>query len=466
MITRIEVDGFKTFKDFRFDLTPFLAVLGPNAAGKSNLFDAIQFLRRVTDESLTAAVQGARGDLDDLFRRRGDGSRVGRMMFAIEVLLEPRVRDPWGTEVDLTQTRLRYELAIERRLDMDGNVRLYVEHERALPLRRGYRELARQWRASRAFVDQFLIDGKRTSDFLETGSNAARGRFFQIRQDGVQGRARPAEAAEATVLSSMSSAEFKHLYALREEISSWRFLQLEPHALRLPGERFGEERLLPDGSNLARVLHRIQRETATDVRPKGVVAELSADLGSLIPGIRSVFVRENEQTRKWEIHVTSDQEEPYRADVASDGTLRVLALLTALYDPRHRGLICFEEPENGVHPFRLRRLVAYLSSLVTDPSTTSVGDQTPLAQVIVNSHSPVVLAALPPHECVFLDSPSLIETYADEHGVSRRVKSRVTRLRRIASGDQLQIVDDEEIGVVSPSEVKRYKAAALLEESA
>ncbi|MFH1814110.1 MAG: AAA family ATPase [Pseudomonadota bacterium] len=33
------------------------------------------------------------------------------------------------------------------------------------------------------------------------------------------------------------------------------------------------------------------------------------------------------------------------------------ALLTLLHDPRHRGLICFEEPENGVHPARVKQLV-------------------------------------------------------------------------------------------------------------
>ena len=42
MLTRIEIDGFKTFEDFAVDLAPFVAILGTNAAGKSNLFDAIQ----------------------------------------------------------------------------------------------------------------------------------------------------------------------------------------------------------------------------------------------------------------------------------------------------------------------------------------------------------------------------------------------------------------------------------------
>jgi predicted ATPase len=462
VITRIEIDGFKTFKNFQLNIGPFLAVLGPNATGKSNLFDAIQFLRRVTEEGLMSAVREARGDVDDLFRRRGDGSRSHRLIFAVEVLLEPTVRDPWGTEVDLTQTRIRYELSVARR-EIQGNTRLVVEHERAQPLRRGHRDLLKTWAASKPFAETHFLDGKRSSDFLTTRDDEKRGRIFEVRQDGVQGRARPAETAEATVLSSMSSAEFKHLYALKKEISSWRFLQLEPQALRQPGERFGENPLLPDGSNLARVLNRIERETATDLRPGGVIAQVGQDLAALIPGIKGVRVVENEQTRKFEIHLQALGQPEYRADVASGGTLRVLALLTALYDPEHRGLICFEEPENGVHPFRLKRLVEYLRGLVTDPARADAGGL-PLAQMVINSHSPVVLGAVPDSACVFVDNQTVIESI-DVDGSARRVKSRTSRFRRVATDAQPGLLDDSTVASVSTAEVSRFRAAAELAEA-
>ncbi|WP_295390434.1 AAA family ATPase [uncultured Thiodictyon sp.] len=79
----------------------------------------------------------------------------------------------------------------------------------------------------------------------------------------------------------------------------------------------------------------------------------------------------------------------------SDGTLRALALLTLLHDPRQRGLICFEEPENGVHPARIKQLIQRLRDLVTDPQGVAEGDETlPLTQLFLNSHSPVVRSAL------------------------------------------------------------------------
>lgn len=461
MITRIEIDGFKSFMNFSINVSPFLAVLGANAAGKSNFFDAIQFMRHVTDDGLRAAVGAARGDLEELFRRQGDGTHVERMEFAVEVLLDPTVRDPWGTEVKVSQSRIRYELHIVRREDADGNERLYVDHERAVPLRRGSRDLAAQWGASRAFIDQHIPDGKRSSPFLETVVDDGGRKIFKQHQDGAQGRPRPADAAETTALANSGTGDFRHLYALRQEVASWRFLQLEPHALREPSESYGEDRLQPDGGNLARVLHRIQRETATPVRPGGSLADISAGLAALVPGVRRVRVEENPQTRRWEIQIDVEGEGTFRADVASDGTLRMLGLLAALYDPRYRGLICFEEPENGVHPLRLRTLITYLRNLVTDP-TCENSAAGPLSQVIVNSHSPVVLAAMRDAPAVYADTQTLIETSS---ATGQRVKSRVSRFRRITD-PRTDVLFDVGLPPMASSEVRRYQAAAELGEGA
>jgi AAA15 family ATPase/GTPase len=49
MLTQIEIDGFKTFKDFKVELAPFQVIVGPNGSGKSNLFDALQLLSRLAE---------------------------------------------------------------------------------------------------------------------------------------------------------------------------------------------------------------------------------------------------------------------------------------------------------------------------------------------------------------------------------------------------------------------------------
>lgn len=52
MITQIEIDGFKTFKDFKVEFAPFQVIVGANASGKSNLFDALQLLGKLATYDL------------------------------------------------------------------------------------------------------------------------------------------------------------------------------------------------------------------------------------------------------------------------------------------------------------------------------------------------------------------------------------------------------------------------------
>ena len=74
----------------------------------------------------------------------------------------------------------------------------------------------------------------------------------------------------------------------------------------------------------------------------------------------------------------------------SDGTLRFLALSIIELDPDAQGLLCFEEPENGIHPERISSMLRLLENLTVDVENT-VGPDNPLRQVIVNTHSPSVV---------------------------------------------------------------------------
>lgn len=444
MLTRIEIDGFKTFEKFKLDLRPFVVVLGPNASGKSNLFDAIRLLSRLAELDLRSAVQEMRGQPIELFRRKPNGEYGSRMSFAVEVLLEPHVRDPWGSEVEIKHSRIRYEVEIERRRDSKGIERLVVTREQATPILK--KDDLWPQKMSRSFTD-LLIKSQRKTPWLLTESAEGRPRSFRISQDGHQGRPVPAEAAEATVLSGITSVEFPHLYALKAEMRSWRFLQLDPIALRNPSPIIAEAELKPNGENLATVLARIQAETATPERPKGILADVAADLAMLIPGVIGLSVIEDEKNRRYQIDFEMREGLPFSAQVVSDGTLRVLALLTLLHDPKHRSLVCFEEPENGVHPVRLKAMIQRFHELVTDPAE-EIEDPEPLTQLLVNSHSPVVLSSLSLREgeVMFADTVSTIDE--DRGGVSRRTRVRPVSRRRLLQSPGAQAPAEGEDGYI------------------
>ena len=451
MLTRIEIDGFKTFRAFELDLQPFNVIAGANASGKSNLFDAIQLLARLAESDLRTAASSLRGEPHELFHRSADDTPTNQIVLAVEVLVEPSVRDPWGQVHDLIQTRIRYEVTLERRTER-GLERLYVVREAAKPIRASKDAWAAPFKQIRDPLVTSRLRYNRQNDLLETKVEAG-DPLFRIGQDGNAGRKRPAVAAEATVLSSITSAEFRHLYALREELRSWRFLQLDPAGLRDSVDQHAPERLEPSGWNLAAVLARIRAETANDDDGQGLLTELSADLAHLVPGISGVQIREDESERQWQIVITTRSGGEYSSRVASDGTLRLLALLTALSDPRFGGVICFEEPENGVHPGQIKPLIEHLRALVAgEPGDRDAGSPgEPLLQLILTTHSPVVVACLGAREGVFFDSA----TSLDGDGRPGDVVTRARQVRR----DFQQTLDPEDVGhLVTHGEVERYLA--------
>ena len=136
MLTRLELDGFKTFQDFKLELAPFQVIVGLNGVGKSNLFDALRLLARLADDDLRSAFQALRGEAGELFTTLPGGQTTQCMRLAAEMLVERQITDSWGAHADLKHTRLRYELEIVRRSDDAGLERLYVTREALTPIRR------------------------------------------------------------------------------------------------------------------------------------------------------------------------------------------------------------------------------------------------------------------------------------------------------------------------------------------
>ena len=87
MITRIELDGFKTFQDFSLDLSPLQVIVGANGVGKSNLFDALQLLGRLADSNVNSTFHEMGGDVGELFSVHPDGGATDRIRLAVEILV-------------------------------------------------------------------------------------------------------------------------------------------------------------------------------------------------------------------------------------------------------------------------------------------------------------------------------------------------------------------------------------------
>ena len=120
--------------------------------------------------------------------------------------------------------------------------------------------------------------------------------------------------------------------------------------------------------------------------------ELEDRLTRLVPNIQRIALpRANNQTFLLEL-IDRYSEHHIPASDISDGTLRILAFLTALYQEDTPSIICFEEIENGVHPWLLHKMMELLKTVSTEGITGKP------VQVLITTHSPVLLNYVEPHQ--------------------------------------------------------------------
>jgi len=385
MITQVEIDGFKTFRNFKVTLTPLQVIVGSNGAGKSNFFDALLLLSRLADDDLRTAFQEMRGEAGELFTMKSGGKPVDRMWLVVEMLVEPQITDSWGAEARLKYTRLRYELEIVRKADQRGLDRLYVQHESLRPIARGEDRWIKQHNIKERQDLLPKLTGGRSAPFISTQEEQGIATVY-LHQDGRSGRkGSVASQMERTVLSGVANTEFPHALAAREEMRLWRLLQLNPEILRKPSSMVAPQVMGPDGRNLPGVLARLQAEDPL------ILADISRDLANLVPGITHVEVESDAARDEYVIWARTSDGRRFSSRVLSDGTLRMLALVTLKNDPHHHGVVLFEEPENGVHPQRLRKigdLISQLASSFQEPEEAGG----PLRQFLCNTHSPLFIS--------------------------------------------------------------------------
>ena len=126
MLTRLRVHGFQNLADVDIRFGPFTCIAGANGVGKSNLFDAIQFLSALADRPLMEAAQSVRAegrrttDVDSLFLRIGEDS-VNKMSFEAEMFVPRQAVDDLGQTAKASVTFLRYRLERLTKLMFEGS---------------------------------------------------------------------------------------------------------------------------------------------------------------------------------------------------------------------------------------------------------------------------------------------------------------------------------------------------------
>ncbi len=425
MLTRLKISGFKNLVDVDVRFGPFTCIAGINGVGKSNLFDAIMFLSLLADKPLLDAAklvrdeEGRTSDIRALFHRVGNA--FGSIMtFEAEMIVPQHGIDDLGQEAQASITSLRYMITIGYRADNDhklGGLELLSEKLTHINLGDASKHFlfpnAPLWRTS-------AITGRRSGgDFISTDGEGKE-RVIKLHQDG-GGHGRPrsilATNLPRTVLSTANAAENPTALMAKREMQSWRLLQLEPAALRKPDEISAPTKLGADGSHLAATLYHLPKtQLHAELESNGdegastaVYSQVANRLSELIDDVKEISVDYDEKRELLTAMVTGRDNTPHSARSLSDGTLRFLALAVLELDTEASGLICLEEPENGIHPERIPAMLDLLQDIAMD-TDEPVGPDNPLRQVIINTHSPAVVAQIPADSLLVAESIEINES--------------------------------------------------------
>ncbi|GBE51626.1 recombination protein F [bacterium BMS3Bbin14] len=376
MLKRIKIKGYKSLVDLEVRLCPLSVLFGPNAAGKSNFLDALQLLSGlVTSRTLKEAFEPPyRGKPLESFSFGRDGIKgllkKESASFLIEVDIELS-----ESVVDTVNRQIR-EMKRPKTSEKNGrsNKNQSFVREKSLRYRIEVEILPKS--GFLRVVDEYLAAlnkqgeiSRNRSAFLEK----VNGRLH-LRMEG---QAHPTYYEcylDHSILSMPHyPPHYPHLVAARQELASWFFFYFEPRERMRASNVVKEVRHIGlMGEELASFLNTLKVLDPPQFRA------VEKALHLVIPNVTGIEVEANELG---EVDLKLiEGETPIPARVLSEGTLRVLGLLALVGAKEPAALLGFEEPENGIHPRRIRMIADILKN------RTLSGD----TQLIVTTHSPIL----------------------------------------------------------------------------
>ena len=327
---RIVLRNYKSIGSCDVRLGALTYLVGANGSGKSNFLDALHLVRDALSGSLDNALN-ERGGLTEV-RRRSSGHPTN-----------------FGIRLEFT---------------LPGGVPGYYVFNVGAPPGRGYEVQA----------EECVVNGK------------GKGPYFRVERGELHSSSEatfPSITSDRLALVSVSGMSvFRPVF---DALTSMGFYNLNPKLMREPQKPQDGRLLKPVGENIVSVLGHLER-----VAPDRM-AEIQSYLQTVVPMVHGVERKQIGPLETLEFRQDmAGSKHPWHfpAQNMSDGTLRALGVLTALfqgnrdYAPK---LIGIEEPETALHP---------AASAALREALSKAAEQT---QIIVTSHSPDLL-----------DSPSIL----------------------------------------------------------
>ena len=350
-IESIRLKNFKAFQDVELSNLPnFCVFVGANGTGKSTIFSVFGFLRDAMTSNVSTALAklGGNRGFKEVRSRNSDGP----------IEIELKFRDQPDTPLTT------YFLQINEKQG-----RAYVKRE-VLKYRRG--SSGQPWH----FLDFSSGKGTAVTNELEKVNEVKDlNREEQI-----------LKSADILAIKGLAQFErFPAVVALGDLIENWHISDFHINRARPEQDAGYAEHLSREGENLSLVIQYLHG------RHRDKFEQILNLLKMRVPGINHLESKTTEEGRVLLKFQDGAFEDPFLARYVSDGTIKMLAYLTLLYDPSPHPLLCVEEPENQLYPKLLWELAEEFRSYANRGG-----------QVFVSTHSPDFLNATRVEEVLWL----------------------------------------------------------------
>lgn len=369
-LTNLRASRYRSLKDVDISLGSMNVLIGTNASGKSNVLDALRFLSEGVRAKDFLESVSSRGGWKEL-------AWNGHKSFD-SIRLET-------TFVDDDETRYSWVVTLDFvpfSFFLDEAMYTYTDTNSPVPIL--------EFRKGKGWWSSKQAKNERVNLSLNLG---------------------------ACALAFASADESFPARRVAEFIARWGFFDPSPPLLRGAAYPIDADRLDPHGANLAARLYVIKNApNGTDTLDRIVTATRHV-LG--VPESIEVKIGEYDRAAFFFQHEVGLLQPVHQSGISS-GTLRMLAFMTALFGETDTSLVGIEEPENHVHPSALKGLAVYLR------------EASERVQIIVTTHSPILLDCLPNPEEV-----AIVRRTADGTSVAREKNPEGVRKALEESGFSL-----------------------------